>query len=344
MCNLSDNYNVYLINDTNNTDVINCTETSEDNNNNLFEACNDTNKSFFICEIVSPKTGKYNLQINDDNNTIVYRNNNVINIYNIEYVEFFNQNCLDFSLLKVKNFVKVLFDRKIKKSDINIASLTENHSGYILDKNSFKQNTNGTYEVVFDLILNESKNEKLTESMTYIFTINLTNSDKYISNYNFSFEGKNITHIEINNTSIDDSENSNSTSNSTLKFYGVGSNKITLSGKKNSSYGTLKLIFNHNISNYSVSNFRAKSLPNISVETPSYFQNYRNDTRNPRYYHYFNVSGNYSGTSKLEFQMCGNYYETIPLKFIINEIDKSNHCLCVQLKIPFFIFLFLFFI
>ena len=130
-----------------------------------------------------------------------------------------------------------------------------------------------------------------------------------------------------------------------LRFYGVGSNKITLSGKKNSSYGTLKLIFNHNISNYSVSNFRAKSLPNISVETPSYFQNYRNDTRNPRYYHYFNVSGNYSGTSKLEFQICGNYYQTIPLKFIMNVNDEeSNHCLYIQLKIPFFIFLFLFFI
>ena len=62
--------------------------------------------SNFICEINTSNTGKYNLQINDTD-SIVYKNNNVINVYNIEKIEFFNENCLDFNLTKNKNFVKV---------------------------------------------------------------------------------------------------------------------------------------------------------------------------------------------------------------------------------------------
>ena len=340
MCDSNNNYNVNLINDNNNTDVIDCDNTSENNEN--IDECESKNISSFICKIDTSKTGKYNLQINDTD-SIVYKKNNVINVYNIQSVEFFNQSCLNFSLTKIKNFVKVLFDHKIKLSNIKNASL--NHD-YLLINNSYIQYANGNFEVIFDL----NSTKELVKEQNYTFLIKLKkSSDKWKdTGYKFSFEEKNITDFKgiINSTSSEEiteelEENLNYTE---LRFYGVGSNKITLSGNNTSYFGTLKLIFNHNISNYSVSNFRAKSLPNISVETPSYFQNYRNDTRNPRYYHYFNVSGNYSGTSKLEFQMCGNYYETIPLKFIINEIDKSNHCLCVQLKIPFFIFLFLFFI
>ncbi len=344
MCDLNDSHTVHLINDNNNTDVIDCT-TSEDNNLDLFEDCDVDNRSFFICEINTTKTGKYNLQINN-NDTIVYKNNNVINIYNIESIEFFNETCLDFNIPIIKNFAKVLFDHKIKISHINKTSLTEDHSGYFLEINAYKQNyTDGTFEVLFDLILDQSKNETLDESMNYTFTINLMNSENYVSNYNFSLEGKNITHFEINNTIIDDSENSNSTNSTGVKFIGVGSNKIIISETDDQIYGTLKLIFNHNISNYSVTNFRAKSLPFISVDTPFYFENYRNDTRNPRYYYYYYVYGNYSGTSKLEFQICGVHHETIPLKFIMNvDDDNRNHCLYIQLKMPFFIFLFLLFI
>ena len=328
---LENNYTVYLINEY-------------DNDPNKQTICTN-NTDNFTCEIDTSKTGKYNLQINDTD-SIVYKNNNVINVYNIQSVEFFNQSCLNFSLTKIKNFVKVLFDHKIKISNIKKASLDSNHD-YLLIYNSYIQYANGNFEVIFDL--NSAK--ELVKEQNYSFYINLEKSSEewYNPGYNFSFEERNITDFKgiINSTSSEETteeleENLNYTE---LKFYGVGSNKIILSGKKNSSYGTLKLIFNHNISNYSVSNFRAKSLPYISVETPFYFENYRNDTRNPRYYHYYNVSGNYSGSSKLEFQMCGNYYQTIPLKFIMKVTDEeSNHCLYIQLKIPFFIFLFLFFI
>ena len=326
---LDENNVVYLINEY-------------DNDPNKRTICTN-NTDNFTCEIDTSQTGKYNLQINDTD-SIVYTKNNVINVYNID-VEFFNQNCLDFNYTEINNFVTVLFDHIIKISYINSASLQSDNNEFFLELNSYKQNKNGTFEVIYDL-----KN-KLSETEDYYFIIDLKYSSDSPKNstYSFSFQNRNIIRFneEINSdlseeTTEELEENSNSTK---VKFIGVGSNKITINGTKNFSYGTLKLIFNHNISNYSITNFRAKSLPYISVETPFYFENYRNDTRNQRYYYYYYVYGNYSGTSKLEFQICGVLNETIPLKFIMNVTDEeSNHCLYIQLKIPFFIFLFLFFI
>lgn len=279
---------------------------------NINDEINDTKT--VNCSITSNLSiGNYSLFVVDstDNSIIIP---NVINIYKIETVNIMNYSCIYRSASNFTKFASVLFDHKIKYSDINESLIkVSDEKKYNLNKNSIKKFENGTYEIGFSFPYNLSD---FTEGKFFISFINST------SNY------YTIASFSLINTTLKDF-------NESIRFLNTSSNKIVINGTQNNKNGTISLLFSENITDDFISDLRAASIENVN------FTMLNGEERNGTYYIPFLVETDQTGYSQLKFEICGSTFNTKPIKFIQNVTEENNFNLKFN-KILFLIFILLF--
>ena len=265
------------------------------------------------CSITSNLSiGNYSLFVVDstDNSIIIP---NVINIYKIETVNIMNYSCIYRKASNFTKFASVLFDHKIKYSDIN-ESLIEvsDEKKYNLNKNSIKKFENGTYEIGFSFPYNLSD---FTEGKFFVSFVNSAPDD---TNASFS----------LINTTLKDF-------NESIRFLNTSSNKIVINGTQNNKNGTISLLFSENITDDFISDLRAASIENVN------FTKLNGEKRDGIYYIPYLVETDQTGYSQLKFEICGATFNTKPIKFIQNVTEENNFNLKFN-KILFLIFILLF--
>ena len=279
-------------------------------------SCNesDDNENNSICNIISNLSiGNYSLLVvNSSTNETIINIPNVINIYQIENVNFMNNSCINRKSSKFENFARVFFDHKIKYSDIEKAYINDsNNITYNLTKNSINKLENGTYIIGFSLLENIST---FTEGN---FSFSFKNSKNYTTNFKFSLK---------------DTENISES----INFSSTSSYKVVINGTQNSKNGTISLIFNGTKFNYSISNLRAASFEDVIFTKKE-----EEEEKDGKYYIPYLVETDQTGYSQLKFEICGATFNTKPIKFIQNVTEENNFNLKFN-KILFLIFILLF--
>lgn len=281
-------------------------------------SCNRSNDNvnISICNIISNLSiGNYSLLVvNSSTNETIINIPNVINIYKIETVIFMNNSCIYRNASNFTKFASVLFDHKIKYSDIDKALIeVSDEKKYDLNKNSINKFENGTYEIGFSFPYNFSD---FTEGKFFISFINSTNN--YDTNFSFS----------LNNPTSKDF-------NESIRYLNTSSNKIVINGTQNNKNGTISLLFSENITDDFISDLRAASIENVN------FTKLNGEKRDGIYYIPYLVETDQTGYSQLKFEICGATFNTKPIKFIQNVTEENNFNLKFN-KILFLIFILLF--
>ena len=284
-------------------------------NNEKSVECNMNDTKTVNCSITSNLSiGNYSLFVVDStDNSIIINIPNVINIYKIETVNIMNYSCIYRKASNFTKFASVLFDNKIKYSDINESFIeVSDEKKYNLNKNSIKKFENGTYEIGFSFSYNLSD---FTEGK---FFVSLVNSAPDDTNASFS----------LINTTLKDF-------NESIRFLNTSSNKIVINGTQNNKNGTISLLFSENITDDFISDLRAASIENVN------FTKLNGEERNGIYYIPYLVETDQTGYSQLKFEICGATFNTKPIKFIQNVTEENNFNLKFN-KILFLIFILLF--
>ena len=221
-----------------------------------------------------------------------------------------NTDCIYRGDSNFKNLASVIFDHKIKYSDIENATIDELN----LTKYSLEKKVEG-YRVNFSLI-----NQNLSNFTEGNFCITLKNSSKYDTSQKFSL---------INSKDFNES----------IKFNDVLENKIIINGTKKESKGTITFLFSQDLENFTISNLKGQSFKDMNF-TEDFSKNI-NDSNG---YHYvYTVYTNESGFSNINFEICGATYKTKPIKFVQNITDAEDHYFNLEFNIMLFlIFLILF--
>ena len=282
-------------------------------NNEKSVECNMNDTKTVNCSITSNLSiGNYSLFVVDstDNSIIIP---NVINIYKIETVNIMNYSCIYRKASNFTKFASVLFDHKIKYSDINESFIeVSDEKKYNLNKNSIKKFENGTYEIGFSFPYNLSD---FTEGKFFVSFVNSAPDD---TNASFS----------LINTTLKDF-------NESIRFLNTSSNKIVINGTQNNKNGTISLLFSENITDDFISDLRAASIENVN------FTKLNGEKRDGIYYIPYLVETDQTGYSQLKFEICGATFNTKPIKFIQNVTEENNFNLKFN-KILFLIFILLF--
>lgn len=284
-------------------------------NNEKSVECNMNDTKTVNCSITSNLSiGNYSLFVVDStDNSIIINIPNVINIYKIETVNIMNYSCIYRKASNFTKFASVLFDHKIKYSDINESFIeVSDEKKYNLNKNSIKKFENGTYEIGFSFPYNLSD---FTEGKFFVSFVNSAPDD---TNASFS----------LINTTLKDF-------NESIRFLNTSSNKIVINGTQNNKNGTISLLFSENITDDFISDLRAASIENVN------FTKLNGEKRDGIYYIPYLVETDQTGYSQLKFEICGATFNTKPIKFIQNVTEENNFNLKFN-KILFLIFILLF--
>ena len=247
-------------------------------NNEKSVECNMNDTKTVNCSITSNLSiGNYSLFVVDStDNSIIINIPNVINIYKIETVNIMNYSCIYRKASNFTKFASVLFDHKIKYSDINESFIeVSDEKKYNLNKNSIKKFENGTYEIGFSFPYNLSD---FTEGKFFISFINST------SNY------YTIASFSLINTTLKDF-------NESIRFLNTSSNKIVINGTQNNKNGTISLLFSENITDDFISDLRAASIENVN------FTKLNGEKRDGIYYIPYLVETDQTGYSQLKFEI-----------------------------------------
>ena len=284
-------------------------------NNEKSVECNMNDTKTVNCSITSNLSiGNYSLFVVDStDNSIIINIPNVINIYKIETVNIMNYSCIYRKASNFTKFASVLFDHKIKYSDINESFIeVSDEKKYNLNKNSIKKFENGTYEIGFSFPY------KLSDFTEGKFFVSFVNSAPDDTNASFS----------LINTTLKDF-------NESIRFLNTSSNKIVINGTQNNKNGTISLLFSENITDDFISDLRAASIENVN------FTKLNGEKRDGIYYIPYLVETDQTGYSQLKFEICGATFNTKPIKFIQNVTEENNFNLKFN-KILFLIFILLF--
>ena len=203
-----------------------------------------------------------------------------------------NKSCIYRKNSIYKNFASVIFDHKIKYSDIENAKI----NNLSLIKNSLEKKEEN-YTVNFSL------NHDLVNFTEGNFSIKLKNSPMYNTSYNFTLGNSN-----------NDTES--------IEFKDILQRLVTITGNKTSSGGNITFLFSENLNNYTISNLKAASFKDII------FNKYPDNTiKNDSYgYHYeYYVNTSESGYSIINFEICGATFNTRPIKFVQNITDATEY-------------------
>ena len=220
-----------------------------------------------------------------------------------------NNDCINRVISNYKNLASVIFDHKIKYSDIENATIGELN----LTKYSLEKKEQG-YRVNFSL------NENLSDFTEGNFFITLKNSSEYDTSKKFSL-----------NNSKNFSES--------IEFNDVLENKIIINGTKKESKGTITFLFSQDLENFTISNLKGQSFKDMN-----FTEDFSKNTNDSNGYHYvYTVYTNESGFSNINFEICGGTYKTKPIKFVQNITDAEDDYFNLEFNIMLFlIFLILF--
>ena len=230
-----------------------------------------------------------------------------------------NKSCIYKDAKNFTNFTTVIFDHKIKYSDIINGSILLSNDSHNLTKYSINKvnKENDYYKVTFSLL-----SDNLTNFTEGNFSILLKNSPGW---YNTSSK------FTIDNTTKD--------LDSSIEFIHSSSYKVIINGTTSEKKGTIKLEFKGNITNYTINNMKT-SFEDIKIENCSTV--IQGEDNNTKSYYICDVLTDQSGVTIISFDICGATFKTSPIKFVQNVTEDAYNFNLKFNKMLILIFLILF--